>query len=340
MSATAGVHRVGLFGLGRIGLLHAKTITESVRRLQIVKAADPSAEARAQAAGLGIETVGSWEAVIEDPSIEAVLVCSATPAHEEQLLAAASAGKQIFCEKPVAASLEAARRAVEAAEKAGVVLQVGFNRRFDPGFAEIRRRLAEGALGQVLTLRITSRDPEPPHAGYPRGRGGFFSDTMVHDFDMARFILGEDPVELSAFASAGADPLAAPVGDVDTATVILRFPSGALGGLEACRVSAPGYDQRVEVHGTAGDLRAENLQRPNVVAFDVAGEHRPPFLHFFLERYAEAFRIEMERFADALEGAPPLVTGRDGIWAMVIAELATLSAEEHRVVAISDPMEG
>jgi len=333
-------HRVGLVGLGRIGVLHARTIARSPGRLEIVAAADPSAEARQAASELGLDTVASWESIIEDPRIEAVLVCSATPAHEEQILAAAAAGKHIFCEKPVAATLDAARRAVQAAEKAGVVLQVGFNRRFDPGFAEVRRRVADGSLGSVLTLRITSRDPEPPHATYPRGRGGFFSDTMVHDFDMARYLLGEDPVEISAFASADADPLAAPAGDVDTATVILRFASGALGSLEACRVSAPGYDQRAEVHGTAGDVRAENVQRPNVVAFDALGEHRPPFLHFFLERYEEAFALELESFASALEGEAPLVNGRDGIWAMALAELATTAAEEHRVVAVADPMEG
>jgi len=329
-------HRVAVIGAGRIGRLHLGTLEAMKDRLQVVIVADPSQSAcEAVRNEHGLETTLDWRAALEVPGVEGVVICSATPAHQEQVMVAASAGKHIFCEKPLAQSAKEALIAAEHVRASGVSLQVGFNRRFDPNFSVLAAKVASGTLGRTLLLRLSSRDPEPPPSGYPRGPGGFFADTMVHDFDLVRFVAGENPVEITCFAANLCDPEAGPAGDVDTASVLLRFPSGALCSIDTCRLSTVGYDQRVEIHGSLAGARAENCRPTTVIVSDGEGEHLDSLYRFFPERYGDAYRLEMEAFAEVLDGKAPQVDGRDGVWALALAELAYRSFQEHCCVEVS-----
>jgi myo-inositol 2-dehydrogenase/D-chiro-inositol 1-dehydrogenase len=325
-----------LIGAGRIGLVHAAAIMRHVPAFKLVAAADTELGALEK---LRIEAgdVKFLEAadLINDAEIDAVLVCSPTGTHSQWAVQAAEAGKHIFCEKPLADTEAAAEACIAAADVNRVVLQVGLNRRFDPNFTEVRRQVKDGLLGTLLTLKITSRDPQAPPAGYPRHPGGLYIDSAIHDFDMARYLMCEEVAEVSSFGSALTDPLAARAGDIDTAVTILRFESGALAALDNARISAIGYDQRVEVHGTRSTVLVENIRDLSTVVADEAGEHRGQIAHFFHERYAHAYIRQMQAFAGAIAGGEVLATGWDALMAQRLASLAHRSLVEHRAIQVA-----
>src|SRR6266851_3440624 len=287
------------FGAGRIGSIHAANIARHPegRLLAIVDVDRDAAQRLADRHGA---VVASREAVLADPAVDAVVIASSTDTHADLVEAAANAGKAIFCEKPIDLEQTRAAACVTVAERCGVPLMVGFNRRFDPNFARLADQLRAGRIGRLELLSITSRDPEPPPLGYVRLSGGLFRDMMIHDFDMARWLMGEEPVELFAAASVL----------VDTAVVTLRASSGALCQISNSRRAAYGYDQRIEAFGSLGALFAENVVESTVAFAGADGIVTDKPLHFFLERYAEASSRELDHFIGAVATrTPPLVGG-------------------------------
>ena len=330
-------HRVALVGAGRIARLHAENAAARVPLLRLVAVADPApGAAAALASELGCEATEDWRELLARDDVEALLVCSPSRLHPEQIVAAARAGKHVFCEKPIAAEVAAADRAVEAAEAAGIVLQVGYNRRFDRSFAAVREAVASGRVGEPVIVRVTARDPEPPSRDYLEQTPGLFVDTTSHDLDLVRFVTGAEIVEVSARAASLVSDDARELGLADTAVTLVVLDTGALGVIDNCWRSSYGYDQRLEVHGTAGMAQARNEVRHTALVADEAGLHEPALPHFFLERYAPAFVRELEAFADALDGAPVAVTARDGRQALAAAAAALRSAQEGRAVRLDE----
>ena len=329
------VVRVGVIGLGRMGRLHATNVQTRLPSLELVAAADPAPNAVAAAAELQVPLLADWHDLLALPGLDAVLICSPTDHHAEQIVAAAEAGKHSFCEKPLDGSLERLDRTLAAVATAGTVLQVGFNRRADRNFGALKARLAAGEISSPWLLKITSRDPQPQSREYVVGSGGIFLDMTIHDFDLARFLLG-DVVSVSAAGGALVDPELAELDDVDTAITTLVFESGALGVIDNCRRASYGYDQRVEVHGELGMLAADNEPSTTVEFADGSGFHRPPLPAFFLDRYGEAYVRELRAFADAIGGAAPLADGRDGQQAVALAVAARRSLAEQRTVPLAE----
>ena len=330
------MHSVGIVGAGKIARVHAANAAAlEVLRVVAVADIDPDA-AVALADALGCEAAASVDDLLERGDVEAVLVTTPPTTHADLVEAAAGAGKHVFCEKPLAQSVADAARAASACERAGVALQVGYNRRFDENFRAARDAVEDGRIGRPWLLRISSRDPEPPPAEYLPLSGGLFLDTTSHDFDLARFVVGAEIVELTATAASLADPHSQEFGDVDTSVVTLVFANGAIGAIDNCRVSAYGYDQRVEVHGSRGMVRADNEEASTVTVADAEGFHTPPLPHFYLDRYARAFRRELAAFARALEGEAPEVDGRDGVAAVAAAAAAKRAFEEQRTVRLDE----
>ncbi|MBR6005027.1 MAG: inositol 2-dehydrogenase [Clostridia bacterium] len=331
--------KVGIIGAGRIGSLHAKSICYNVPTAKVVGITDVFAEnAKKVAAELGIEKVyADYKEMLADPEVEAVLVCSSTDTHADIAIEAAKAGKHIFCEKPVDLTPSKVEAVIAAVKEAGVKLQVGFNRRFDHNFANIRSMVNDGKIGDVHIVKITSRDPEPPSAQYAAVSGGMFIDMTIHDFDMACFMAGSEVTEVYANATCLVDPAIGEAGDVDTAIISLKFANGAIGVIDNSRRAAYGYDQRVEVFGSKGAAMASNDTPTNVVYMGADGVVADKPLYFFLERYMQSFRDEMLQFVDAvLEDKPVPATGVDGLNAILIALAAKKSVAEGRPVLISE----
>ncbi len=310
------------FGAGRIGAIHAGNIASHPDAgLQFVVDLDPAAAERL--AGRYGAAVGSQAEALADPSVNAVVIASSTDTHADLVEAASRAGKAVFCEKPLDLDRGRAEACVAAAEECGVPLMVGFNRRFDPSFVRLETQIRDGRIGRLELLTITSRDPAPPPIEYVRRSGGLFRDMMIHDFDMARWLLGEEPVEVFAAASVLIDPAIGEAGDVDTAVVTLRTQSGALCQISNSRRAVYGYDQRIEALGSKGALRAENVVESTVSFAGADGIISDKPLHFFLERYAEAYRRELDHFISAIASdATPMVGGGDGVKALALADAA------------------
>jgi myo-inositol 2-dehydrogenase/D-chiro-inositol 1-dehydrogenase len=328
--------RIGVIGAGRIGRLHAENVARYVRGAEVVAVADIVEEAaRRCAEDLGIpRAVTDYRAILEDPAVDAILICTSTDTHAEIIRAAAAAGKHIFCEKPLALDLGEIDSALAAVEEAGVILQVGFHRRFDPNFRRLKGLIVEGAIGTPWLLKITSYDPAPPPLAYIKVSGGIFLDMTIHDFDMARFLLGEVE-EVFASGSVLVEPEIGEAGDVDTVVVTLRFESGALGVITNCRKASYGHDQRIEVLGEKGALFAENPLPHTVTLADQRGYQTAPLHYFFVERYREAYIAEMEAFVAAIkEGKEPPVTGWDGKIPVVMGYAAQKSFKERRPVKL------
>ncbi len=324
---------IGLLGCGRIGQVHARSI-QSLEGAKIVAVSDAvSAAGQALAEKTGSELRDSLE-IIGSPDIDAVVIGTPTDTHFDLIQAAAKAGKAIFCEKPVDMSVARIEECMATVEAAGVPFLTAFNRRFDPNFAAIRSRIADGEIGDVELVTILSRDPSPPPISYVKSSGGIFRDMMIHDFDMARFLLGEEPVSVYATGSALVDPEIGRAGDVDTAAVVLTTTSGKICQISNSRRASYGYDQRVEVHGAKGLLRAENKLENAVEIATEAGFRRAPAKHFFLERYEEAYRLEMAHFIDCIaNGQMPTPSIRDGLAAQRIADAAQKSKDTGAPVA-------
>jgi myo-inositol 2-dehydrogenase / D-chiro-inositol 1-dehydrogenase len=320
---------VAVLGAGRIGRIHAGNIAAHPGA-RLVGIADTDAGAAAQiAAALGVRPIGIAEALRAD----AVLIASPTPTHADYVEQAGAAGRAVFCEKPIDLSEERVRRCLATVRDAGVVLMTGFNRRFDPHFASLKHRLDGGEIGALELLTIVSRDPSPPPLSYVETSGGLFRDMMIHDLDMARFLLGEEPVAVSATASCLVDPAIGAAGDVDTALVMLRTASGRLCQISNSRRATYGYDQRIEAHGSGGLLQAGNVVPTTVQVATAAGFHSDPVLPFFLERYAAAYRVELDAFVKAARGDGPVrPNGEDGLRALLLANAAVEAAKTGRTV--------
>ncbi|HET6621273.1 MAG TPA: inositol 2-dehydrogenase [Dongiaceae bacterium] len=327
--------RIGLLGAGRIGQIHARSAAAH-RSAALAAVTDVDAKAaNAIAAETGASVANSTSAIIADRSIDAILICTPTDTHADLIEQAANAGKAIFCEKPVDLSAERVRACLKVVADTQAKLMIGFNRRFDPSFAALHKRLAAGEIGKPEIVTILSRDPAPPPVSYIARSGGLFRDMMIHDLDMARFLLGEEPVEVSAMAACLVDPAIGQAGDIDTAVVTLKTRSGRLAQISNSRRATYGYDQRIEVHGSGGLLRAHNQHATTVEKADADGFASDPALHFFLERYAAAYRAEMDTFvAGVTEGKPLAPTGEDGLKALLLADAAEKSVRTAQSVKV------
>ncbi len=330
---------VGVIGTGRIGRLHAENLMYRIPEARLLAVSDIFVEAAEEvAAQLGVPAAyQDHRRMLDDKSIEAVLICSSTDTHAPLIEEAADAGKQIFCEKPIALDLRKIDAALSAVERAGVKLQIGFNRRFDPNFRRIREVVAAGGIGEPHILRITSRDPQPPPIEYVRVSGGIFLDMTIHDFDMARFLVGSEVEEIYAAGAVLVDPEIGEAGDIDTAIITLRFSNGVLGTIDNSRQAVYGYDQRVEVFGSSGMVTCTNERSDSAVVSDATGEHGSLPLFFFVERYTESYVAEMRAFVDSiLNDTTPPVTGIDGRIPVVMGYAAQKSFQEMRPVSLAE----
>ena len=327
--------KIGLLGCGRIGQVHAKSIAH-LDGVEVSAVADAfAAPAETLAASTGSVVLGS-EALIQSADVDAVVIGTPTDTHYDLIHQAAAAGKAIFCEKPVDMSADRIRDCMEAVAKANVPFLTAFNRRFDPNFAHVQSRIAAGDIGAVEIVTIQSRDPSPPPVSYIKSSGGLFRDMMIHDLDMARFLLGEEPTGVYAVGAALVDPVIGEAGDVDTAAVTLTTASGKICQISNSRRASYGYDQRIEVHGADGMLRAENMLENTVQLATSEGFRAAPAQHFFLERYAEAYRREMAHFVSAVrDGTPVSPSIEDGLRAQVLADAAAESLEKGTPVEVS-----
>jgi myo-inositol 2-dehydrogenase/D-chiro-inositol 1-dehydrogenase len=330
---------LGLIGAGRIGKLHAEHLAYRIpgARLSMITDVNESA-ARECAQRLGVPSSGSdYRAILADPGVQAVVICSPTDTHAEIIQTAAAAGKHIFCEKPIDLDLARIDRTRAAVAKAGVTLQLGFNRRFDPNFRRVRQAVVSGEIGTPHQVRITSRDPGPPPLEYIAKSGGIFMDMTIHDFDMARFLVGAEVEEVYATASARVDPAIGKAGDWDTAVIMLKFVNGVVGTIENCRQAVYGYDQRVEVFGSGGSISTDNNYPNSAVVQGKQTIYRDQPLNFFMQRYLESYLVEMTEFVDAVrKGTPPPVSGPEGRIPVVMANAARRSVLENRPVRLSE----
>jgi myo-inositol 2-dehydrogenase/D-chiro-inositol 1-dehydrogenase len=334
-----GKLNVGLVGAGRIGRVHANNLAYHIPEVDLLAVSDVAAEAaRGLAADLRVPAAyEDHHAILDDENIAAVLICSSTDTHAQLIEEAAACGKHIFCEKPIALELHKIDRALAAVDAAGVKLQVGFNRRFDPNFRRVKEIVAAGQIGTPHILRITSRDPAPPPIAYVKVSGGIFLDMTIHDFDMARFLMGSPVEEVFAVGGVMVDPAIGEAGDIDTALVTLRFSSGAVGAIDNSRQAVYGYDQRVEVFGSGGCVTADNDYPNSALVSDAGSVHRDLPLNFFMDRYVESYVAEMRAFVRCIvEDTPPPVTGLDGRIPVVMGYAARRSYEEGRPVSLSE----
>lgn len=324
------MHKVALFGAGRIGKIHADNAIAHPD-LILSHVVDPAADAAQAVAMRSGADVSTLDAVLADPSVAGVIIASSTDTHLDHCLAAQAAGKAIFCEKPL--DMDLARAGAAAGQLRDARLLLGFNRRFDPSFQALKARLGDGAVGTLETLQITSNDPAPPPVAYVKVSGGLFKDMAIHDFDMARWLLDEEPVEVFAWGSCLVDPAIGQAGDIDTARTLLKTASGRLCVIANSRRSGFGYDQRIEAYGSAGMVRADNVLESTVQVWGEGGAQADRFHTFFLDRYRDAYRLEMAHFAEILAGkATPSVGYADGLAALALAEAAARSLREGRPV--------
>jgi len=324
---------VGVLGAGRIGRLHTDNLLR-MPGVRVKSIADPYAD-------FGpwppkhIETGLEPSLVLDDPEIEAVLICSPTPTHADFTEAAATAGKHVFCEKPIDLDPERIRRTLEIVDAAGVKLQVGFNRRFDPTFSRVRQAVIDGDVGEIHIVKITSRDPEAPPVEYVQSSGGIFLDMTIHDFDMVRYLTASEVEEVHAMGAVLIDPAIGEAGDVDTAMTTLKMANGALAVIENSRQAVYGYDQRVEVFGSNGSAEAGNETANRVILSGADGVRADTPLYFFLERYQASFVAELEAFFACIrDDLEPPVGGRDGLMSVLVGLAAAQSMAENRPVKV------
>ena len=330
---------VGLIGAGRIGKLHAQHLAHRIPEARLLAVADVSPQAAEECArACQVSDVCSdYCRILEHPDIEAVVVCTSTNTHATIVEAAAAAGKHVFCEKPLDLDLARIDQVLTAVKRAGVKLQVGFNRRFDANFKRVRDLTAAGEIGTPHVVRITSRDPQPPPVEYIQVSGGIFLDMTIHDFDMARYLIGDEVTEVCALGGVMVDPLIGEAGDIDTAIVTLRYASGAIGAIDNSRRAVYGYDQRVEVFGSGGMLSAANETADSVQCSTGSGVRSALPLFFFIERYTQSYITEMRAFLQCvLEDTPPPVTGDDGRMAVLMGYAAKESYLQRRPVKLSE----
>lgn len=327
---------VGVIGVGRIGRLHAEVVARRVTGAQLGPVYDVHTPFAAEVADeFGVRRADSVRDVLSS-DVDAVAICSSSDTHVELIIAAAEAGKPIFCEKPISLDLTEIDRALDAVRRAGVPFQVGFNRRFDPAHASVAAAVAAGRVGEPHLVRISSRDPEPPTLEYARVSGGLFLDMTIHDFDMARFVTGSEVVEVFARGAVRVDPRLNDIGDVDTALVTLVHANGCITAIDNSRRAVYGFDQRVEVFGSDGVAASENPNAHTGIVIRATGAERPPLPHFFLERYMASYELEWRAFVDALTaGTPPPVGTQDARAPLVIGLAAWQSLREGQPVSLA-----
>jgi myo-inositol 2-dehydrogenase / D-chiro-inositol 1-dehydrogenase len=337
MSGRARPISVGVIGVGRVGRMHAELLARRVPGAAVGIVYDVHAPCAAAVADeLGVPLATSIEEVLAS-DVDAVAICSSADTHVDLMVAAAEAGKAVFCEKPVSLFLDELERGLDAIEAHGVPFQVGFNRRFDPAHASVAKAVAAGRIGEPHLVRISSRDPEPPSLEYVRTSGGLFLDMTIHDFDMARFVTGSEVVEVFARGGVRVAPEFAQAGDIDTAMVTLVHASGCLTAIDNCRATAYGFDQRVEAFGSDGMAASENPPAHSGVLTTAGGARRQPNPHFFLERYLPSYEHEWQAFVGALQtGTAPPVGAEDARAPLVIGLAALRSLLENRAVRVEE----
>ena len=328
--------RFAVLGAGRIGKVHAATIAANPKA-KLVYIADAMPKAAEELAAKHGAKVASVDDIMKSKDVDAVLIGSPTGFHAEQIQAASNAGKHIMCEKPVSLNVKTIEETLKVVDKNKSTLMIGFNRRFDANFAEAERRIRAGDIGDIEIVTVISRDPSPPPADYVKGSGGIFADMMIHDFDLARFLMGEEFVVVHALGAALVDKAIGAAGDCDTAAVQMQTASGKLAVITNSRRAAYGYDQRFEVHGSKGMIHPRNVHNTSVEILDKTGYHTDPIQNFFLERYGAAYANELNSFIDAVEkgNRNPRPSGFDGLQAQKLAEAATQSWKTGQPVKVS-----
>ncbi len=331
---------IGIIGAGRIGKVHAESITYHVKDARVTAIADPymNEATVTWAKGLGIQNIYSdYRDILKDGGIEAVLICSSTDTHADIAVEAIGANKHVFCEKPISQDLAKIKAVMEVLKDSGVKFQVGFNRRFDHNFEAVRKAVAEGKIGDVHIVKVTSRDPEAPPLEYVRVSGGMFLDMTIHDFDMVRFLTSSDVVEVYASGTALVNPAIKDAGDIDTAVITMKLANGALAVIDNSRRAEYGYDQRAEVFGSKGQVAVTNDSPSTAVLSTVNGVTGEKPLYFFLERYMASFSREISLFVQAIMNNTPVpVNINDGLQPVLIAKAAKKSLAENRPVLLSE----
>lgn len=332
--------KLGIIGFGRIGRVHAESIMNYVKDAEVKAVADPyiDEEGKKVAADLAIANVyQDHTKIIEDPEIDAVLVCSSTDTHSQMSIEAAKAGKDVFCEKPIDHNIDKIKEVLDIVREAGVKFQVGFNRRFDNNFKAIKENIKAGEIGETHLVNITSRDPEAPPIEYVKVSGGMFFDMTIHDFDMVRFLSGSEVEEVYAAGEVLVDPKIGEAGDIDTAVITLKLENGAIAVINNSREAAYGYDQRAEVFGSKGAVEITNDKPTTAVLSTKNGVKAEKPLYFFLERYMQSFADEMKEFITAIvDDTEVPVDGIDGLKPVLIAKAAQKSLVENRPVKIAE----
>ena len=331
---------LGIIGAGRIGKVHAQSIMNHITSVRLKTIADPfmNEETEASLRVLGVsDCTKDYKKILNDPEIDAVLICSSTNTHADISLEAIAAGKHVFCEKPVSQDIAKIRQVMEKLKGTKLKYQVGFNRRFDHNFEAVRAAVANGDVGDVHIVRITSRDPAPPPPEYAAVSGGMFLDMTIHDFDMVRYLTASDVVEVFANGAVLVDPLIGKAGDIDTAIISLKMANGALAVIDNSRKAVYGYDQRAEVFGSKGQASVSNDTNSSLILSSETGVHAEKPLYFFLERYMASFTKEVRMFVQAIEQDSPVpVDINDGLQPVLIAAAALRSLKEHRPVLLSE----
>jgi myo-inositol 2-dehydrogenase/D-chiro-inositol 1-dehydrogenase len=330
--------KLGIIGAGRIGKIHAENVVNHIRTVEIKAISDLYADKVSDwANSLGIKNVyADYHQILNDPEINAVMICSSTNTHSQITIEAAKAGKHIFCEKPIDYDLNRIQAALDAVKTAGVKFQVGFNRRFDHNFKQVHELVKTGKIGDPHIIKITSRDPAPPSIDYVKVSGGIFLDMTIHDFDMARYLSGSEVVEVFTAGAVLVDKAIGAAGDVDTAVITLKFKNGAIGVIDNSRRAAYGYDQRVEVFGSKGSITVSNDTPSSAVLSTDEGVFSDKPKYFFLERYADSFLDEVSQFFDCvLNHKETPVTGIDGLQPVLIGLAAKKSYETGKPVALA-----
>lgn len=331
---------LAILGAGRIGQVHARAIA-ATQGARLVAIADPVADAARTVAEAYACDIRSIDEIAASADVHAVVICTPTNTHADLIEQFAKAGKAVFCEKPVDLSLSRVKACLDTAKAEGATLMVGFQRRFDPDFMALKQVIDDGRIGAVEMITLTSRDPGPPPAAYIKVSGGIFRDMTIHDFDVARWLLGEEVDTVQAAASVLTDPEIGALGDFDSVNVILTTASGKQCTITNTRRATYGYDQRIEVHGAKGAVSAENHREANIEIADASGYLRPPLLNFFMSRYVNAYMNEIAAFVDAVANATPTpTTGHDGLMALALADAALKSVKEGRTIRVSEIMEG
>jgi myo-inositol 2-dehydrogenase/D-chiro-inositol 1-dehydrogenase len=331
--------RIGIIGAGRIGRVHAESLAFRIPEAAPSAIADINGDAAQEVAErCGIPRVATdSKEILNDPAIDAVLICSPTETHANLIVGAARAGKHVFCEKPIDHSLSNIDRALQEVKRSGVKLQVGFNRRFDANFVRVHNAIMQGEIGTPHLMHIVSRDPGPPPLSYIKTSGGIFLDMTIHDFDMARFLVGDEVESIYATGGVRVDPEIGKAGDLDTAVIVLQFKNGVIGTIDNSRKAVYGYDQRVEILGSKGAIATENCYPNQAILSTASAIQRDLPLNFFMERYTESFVSELRAFVQAVVLDQPVpVNGIDGRVAVVMALAARKSYDERRPVQLED----